>query len=451
MYFKKMIFLFIGFFLICPIILFAQERQFQSEGISMDFKDANLKDVLKIFSIQSGLNFIASEEIEDRTVTLYLENVSAEDALNSILRANNLTYEREPVSEIFIVREADVPEIDTITRIYTLNYARVKEESESNIKEIIERMLSEHGKIMVDKRTNSLIIKDIPIQFLQIEKVIARLDTMTPQVMIEAEIIETTMDMARFIGTEWGGLTGEILTFSGPRRTTGFPFPDRLTKDVAREVTLGIFSASELRAILKFMEREGEARFLARPRILTLNNETATISIMTEESIARIETVDPVTGRITHAFERQEVGTILNVTPTINEEGFVTMLIEPEVSRTKVSRIDPDTRDPKRRSASAKVMVRDGETVVIGGLKSTESIETYRKVPLLGDIPILGFLFRSEQIEKKETHLMVFVTPHIVMQEHVITKMEDIVRESIPPSRTRGEEIRSVLDELVGP
>ena len=183
--------------------------------ISMDFQDANLKTVLKVFSQQSGLNFIASQNVQDRTVTVYFDNVKIDDALNYIMNANNLAYEQEPGTNIFIVKETGKPEVETITKIYELKYAQLSTPTKSStdstdsssnssstadIVSIMQDILSTNGKVVADKRSNSLIIKDVPSQFPIIEDLLTRLDIRTPQVMIKVEVLETTTKAVEQLG-----------------------------------------------------------------------------------------------------------------------------------------------------------------------------------------------------------------------------------------------------------
>jgi len=180
--------------------------------ISMDFQNADLKTVLKIFSQQAGLNFVASQKVNERTVTIYFDSVTIEDALNHIMSANNLIYEQESGSNIFIVKESGKEEIETITKIYELKYAQLSSLSDSGassaamdaeIVTVLKGVLTKNGKIVTDKRSNSLIIKDVPSQFAIIEDVLSRIDIRTSQVMIEAEIIETTTALIDYLGVNW--------------------------------------------------------------------------------------------------------------------------------------------------------------------------------------------------------------------------------------------------------
>lgn len=399
--------------------------------ISMDFKDANLKDILKIFSQQSGLNFIASERIKDRKVTLYLDNVSVEDALDAIIRANRLFYEQAEDSEIFIVKELVMPEVEITTRVYPLNYADAAKTAEL-LQELIERgddgagegeereerggVITRHGSVIADERTNSLIITDIPTQFPIIDKTIAKLDKRVSQVMIETEILEVSLDAIKKLGIEWGGAEGKLLSYTGPVRSTTFPLGS-LVKGGERDITLGTLSVAKFPAIMRMLAREGETRHLARPRILTLNNETAAIKIaIANPAVGTRAVVEEGVVVAIEAERMDDVGITLEVTPRITEDGFISMLIRPEVSEVKPAAV-PDVFDIHTRSVETSVRVKDGETVVIGGLISTADSEVVRGIPLLSDIPLLGLMFKHRDTKKIDRELIIFITPHIVKDE----------------------------------
>ncbi|MCX5657445.1 MAG: secretin and TonB N-terminal domain-containing protein, partial [Candidatus Omnitrophica bacterium] len=286
--------------------------------VSMDFKDAELKDVLKIFSQQSGLNFISSEGVENKKITLYLEKVSVEDALNTILKANSLSYEQPEGSNIIVIKEIVTAEVETLTRVYQLNYAKAEA-----VKDLFEKMrdknagadtktanaetgekstmktsglLTQYGKVVADARTNSLIITDIPSQFPAIEETLAKLDEATPQVMIEAEILETTVNNVDKLGVEWGDT---IAVFTGPKQTTKFPFTKHdfpAGVDKTTGMAYGTISMASFTASLKMLETDQGTKILARPRVLTLNNETAQINLTAKTAVASITTIQGVAG-----------------------------------------------------------------------------------------------------------------------------------------------------------
>ena len=400
--------------------------------ISMDFQDANLKDVLKVFSQRAHLNFIASENIKDRKVTLYLDKVSVQDALNTIMSANNLTYEQERDSSIFIVKEWGKPEIETITRIYPLQYARVKgyaltesgekkkETTKIGIKEVIEKILTQHGTIVEDSRTNSLIITDLPSQFPRIEQAVKELDIKLPQVMIEVEIIEASLETIDKLGIQWGDATdGYLMKVTGSGRTTNWPFGKGLVHGAFSGTAGSVNTSSYLHATLAMLAKDTDTKILARPRILTLNNETAEIRITADTAVSAGTTISSAGEGIsqeTMTVERYETGVTLLVTPQINKAGEITMAIEPSVSNVKASIITGDYYDPHTRSAKTTVTIRDKETVIIGGLINTEDERISRKVPFFGDIPIFGAAFRKKSDTSTDKEVIIFITPHLVQE-----------------------------------
>jgi len=404
----------------------------QESRISMDFQDVPLKQLLKIFSQQSGLNFVASEEIENRNVTLYLDNVSVEDALTAILKANRLTYVQTEGSAIFHVKALSDPDIDTETRIYRLSYATVEGvdtgdeggASSTGIEKILEELLTENGKIVVDARTNSLIVTEIPSRFKVIENTIKELDIKTEQVLISAEILEVSVDTLNRLGIDWGSSTGQMASYSGPSRGTHFPWKESLLKGAGDPtVTMATFSMSTFTSVFKAIATDSDTHYLARPRLLTLDNTTAEIKITQDAAVATatIQVAGEGMTQATESAERYEVGTSLKVTPHINKEGYVTMTIEPEVSRVKAAAIS-GYYDPHTRYAKTRVMVKNGDTVVIAGLISREDTLEKRKVPFLGDVPILGMPFRRNTDEKKDTEIIIFITPQIIIDETDVAK-----------------------------
>jgi len=432
--------------------------------ISMDFQDANLKTILKIFSQQSGLNFVASQNVKDRTATIYFDNVSIEDALNHIMTANNLIYEQESGSDIFIVKESGKPAIETITKIYELKYAQLTTPSsddegtgeatkEAEILAVIQGVISANGKVVADKRSNSLIITDVRSQFVIIEDVLSRLDTRTSQVMIEAEIIETTTTIADKLGISWG-TSGTMAAYTGPVLSTRWPLKGALIdKDLIS--TNGSMSFSSMTATLKAILSDTDTRILARPKVLTLNNETALIELTAETAVASLTSSSGTEGSATTttSAERIDTGITLEVTPQINKDGYITMHIEPTVIVPVLSQFfssgEQKYVDPQKRSTKTTVMVKDGETVVIGGLISREDSYVFNKVPFLGDVPLLGFAFRYKTKDEEDKELLIFITPHI-MKETTYSLGRISEREQERPQAVREKEVKGLLDLLGG-
>lgn len=433
--------------------------------ISMDFQDANLKTILKIFSQQAGLNFVAGQNVEDRQVTIYFDKVTVEDALNHIINANNLAYEQEPGSSIFIVKESRRPAVETITKIYELKYAQLsapptqeggQKTQDPEIQAVMKGLISKDGSIVADKRSNSLIIKDVPGQFVIIEDVLARLDVRTPQVMIEAEILEINATVADELGINWSGswatLTGPVLNSNWP--VTG-PLIDHSPGYVK---TTGSMSLSGMTAALRAILTNSDTKILARPKVLTLNNETAKIELTAKTAVASVTTTAASEGTSTTtsgSAERINTGITLNVTPQINKDGYITMHIEPTVVVPVLSKYfagagdDAKFVDPQTRSVKTTVMVRDGETVIIGGLISKEDTYSFEKIPFLGDLPFLGSAFRYKSTDKSDKELIIFITPHIV-KEAVYALGDISEREQERPKAVREKEIKNTLDLIGG-
>ncbi|MBU1006303.1 MAG: hypothetical protein KKH08_01755 [Candidatus Omnitrophica bacterium] len=431
--------------------------------ISMDFQDANLKTVLKVFSQQSGLNFVAGQNVEDRTVTVYFDSVTVEDALNHIINANNLAYEQEPGSSIFIVKESGKAALEKLTKIYELKYAQLSsppaegdtEEKDAQIIGVLQGIISENGKIVADKRSNNIIITDVPSQFAVIEDVLARLDTRTQQVMIEAEIIETSTTVADKLGISWSGSFG-VLT--GSSYNTIWPLRGRFSKDTSMGegvATAGTFNLSDMTSTLKAILSDTDTKVLARPKVLTLNNETAKIELTAKTAVASITTTTDTgssTSTTSTGAERIDTGITLEVTPQINKDGYITMHIEPSVTVPVLSTYFKEGStvyvDPQTRKTKSTVMVKDGETIIIGGLISKEESNSLSKIPFFGDIPIVGLAFRYKTADKADKELLIFITPRILKDNGNYALANISEREQEKPEAVREKKIESLLDLL---
>lgn len=447
--------------------------------ISMDFKDANLKDVLKVLSVQSGLNFIASDVIKERTITLYLNNVGVDEAIDQIFKANNLTYDFDSESNIFIVKELGRPLIETTTKVYYLKNARTisgrlskeidyktdpqssattdeassgststseNKEEEWNITKIVRKNLTENGKVVEDARTNSLVVTDTPMNISRIDQLIAALDRSVPQVLIEVEMLDTTKQAIDQLGFQWPANLMNLAAAS--RGGMGFPFRSMIqggskfsdvTQIVAGTLSMGTINAAGTTIALEFLRTRTDTKYLARPKILTLSNETAEIKISTDEAIGVISTTSTTgaVGTVTQEAERAETGVFLRVTPQVNlETGEITMYVEPTVKEARASNITIITaggvqqvRDPETRGTKSVLCIKDGETIVIGGLLRKNSQETVRKLPFFGDIPLIGALFRhktSSPAGINDRELIVFITPKIIKSNTELAQVETV-------------------------
>ncbi len=401
--------------------------------ISMDFQDASLKDVLKVLSIQSGLNFIASEAVEARRITLYMDKVPVKDVMDKLFKANNLEYQLDKNSNIFVVKDLGEPQVETVTKVFYLKYCSVSSSrlisevtsnlsassastssssstissssvstsggtQESGIAAAVNKILSKDGTVVEDYRTNSLIVNDTAIRMPLIAQTIAAIDVAVPQVLIEVEMLDVSKNLVDKLGFEFSNNPITLILPGGFIHKGADFFLGTLARKknnidssgVSGSVVLG----STFGQLLDFLRSQTDTKYLARPRLLTLNNETAEIKITTQESIGVTTTTEASTSTTAAAPERFETGVSLRVTPQVNSEtGEITMFIYPEVSEatagnTLTSGDQAYTfRDPEVRSTKSIVRIKDGETVIIGGLIRNEFTQVVKKNPYFRRYP----------------------------------------------------------------
>lgn len=321
---------------------------------------------------------------------------------------------------------------------------------------IVKSMLSPVGRIAVDPRTNKLIITDVAEVFSQIENILAELDIKPPQILIEAQIVEVSKTSGLSLGFEYGGSDGTIVSFTGPKREItsdymrGFSvdgegnktkihgwdwiFPSNEDLNGGQsgsggsgsggsgnssqgESEGGVLDFSAFRIVLRSLLTRGEAKYLGKPKVVTLNNKTATITTSTDATVGFTQSLSGSGGTemSTSSAERKRVGLTLQVTPQVNREGYVTLYVQPSYSDVVSSGFE-NSKDTTTRAASTLVRVKNGQTVVIGGLLTSRETDQTRKVPLLGDIPIVGWLFTSRSKSKSTTDLVIFITPTILAE-----------------------------------
>lgn len=442
---------------------------------SIRVKNAPISAFLDAISAQSKLNFITEEKLKTLKVTAFMKNVLVRDALQVLLRVHNLTYQQIGDSNVFVILSRQGKGIPLITKIYTLKYISLLRPMEVNeefaaitsqdmggttmaagrsddisssrsssrslvegvrgaaekgyeggiaILNVINSVLSPDGKIAIEPRTNSVVITDIAEKFPQIEQIINELDIKSPQVLIEAEIVEVNNDYAKELGLKWGDPTGAFGSFQGPIREhtyflrQGF-FNDPSWANFFNPADIfsenGILSLKQFQILLSALITKGEARFLGKPKVVTLNNKTAIITSSRDAALSVSSETTELSS--TQSVERSRVGLTLRVTPQVNIDGFITLLVQPSYSDVVLSTIETSTGvvfDPISRGVSTQVRVKNGETVIIGGLISSTKEKVIRRVPLLGYIPILGWLFTNVSNDTKNTDLVIMITPKII-------------------------------------
>jgi type IV pilus assembly protein PilQ len=400
------------------------QTQFTGEPISLDLKDADIKDVFRTISQLTGLNIVIDPEVRG-TVTVQLENVPWDQALDLILKQNGLGYVLENnIMRIATTAKLQTEESDrarlaearqaaepTRTVIKKLSYARAQE-----ITPTLKSIMSRRGDIVVDARTNTLIIREIPTFLPAVLQLIENLDTSTPQVMIESRIVETTKTLGRSLGINWG-FNGVADVAHG--NTTNLVFPNNVdggfrvgleNGPVIGAIRLGnILDTFNLDISLTAAENQGLLKIISSPKLAALTNTAALI-----QSGVQIPVQTTVNNTTTVIYVDATLR--LEVTPQITAEGTILLNVnvqkrEPAVAlNLALGQNVPLTI----REYRGQVLVRDGGTTVIGGIFQINDQDQNNMIPGLWKIPILGNLFRNKTRTEKHDELLIFITPRIL-------------------------------------
>jgi type IV pilus secretin PilQ/predicted competence protein len=419
-------------------------RQFTGHPISLDFQGADLRAVLRTFAEISGLNIVIDPAVQG-TVDVALRDVPWDQALDIILRANKLGYSvdgtivriapntvlkaEEDERKALLDSQAEATQLGTLQR--QLSYAK-GEEVATLLKSA--NVLTKRGQANVDPRTNTLIVRDLPSQFPEITSLIDGIDRAQPQVEIEARIVQTNKTYARALGVQWGfgarvdpslgnttnlafpnngSLGGRTGGTQGPATgsTTGQPTAVNLgVQGAPTAVGLALGSvngAFNLDVALSALESSGNGRLLSTPRVTTQNNVAAE---MTQGVQIPIQTVSNNT--VTVSFK--DAALTLKVTPQITSANTVIMLISVENATPDFSRQVNNIPPINTQRANTQVLVSDGQTTVIGGIYVSNSTSTTDKTPGLGNVPLLKWLFKRDQVNESNTELLIFITPRII-------------------------------------
>lgn len=406
----------------------------QETNVSLDFRDADISNVLKILSYKSGVNIVVGPEVSG-LVTIQLNDVPWKQALEVVLETYGYAYEQKgniitvtTVENLKQRREnaillAEQEPLETKT--FTLNFGRASEIIAS-----IEKMRSERGSINYDERTNTLIITDIAKRIDLMESVIQKLDRTTPQVLIEAKIVETNFDNEENLGIDWVSK----VTVGGAERPITFPFtnvssnkyardpfpgPDTTEGSANAEFSYGTLNFTQLQAIFEALKQKTDTNILSSPRIVTMDNQPAQIMVGTQYPIPQYTYNEEQARLQISGWEYKDIGIIFDVTPHVNNAGFVTVDVQPKVTAIIGTVVVENTSLPQLSNESTKtrVMIKTGETLVIAGLVKDQLIDTKKKMPLLGDIPVFGLIFQKSEKTNSKTDLMIFITPHIITPE----------------------------------
>jgi type IV pilus secretin PilQ/predicted competence protein len=384
----------------------------------------------------SGRNIVVAPTVK-ATVRASLRDVSWQEAMRTILRSNGLDYVEEgsilrvddaaKLQQEAVDREgARAKQLELIpleTRLIRLNYANAPE-----LMSVLQASLTRRGTIQNDRRTNSLIVTDVSNTLDAVEKMAEELDTTTPQIEITAKLVDVDAEALRGIGIEWnvggtsvGGADGMEFFDGTPPNPPHALSPgndddqaavgDHNTPiaDPATRIAYGIFKNwGSVEAQLQLLEQNRKANIISNPRIITVDNREA--KIIVGQKIPLI--VQDVAGN--PVSQLQTIGIQLKVTSHLTEDNKIIMDLHPEVSDLSTQSTVQGGVIINTSEADTRVMVEDGQTAVIGGLIRTNDSKVRRGVPLLKDLPIVGFLFRSENTIRQNRELLIFVTPRLL-------------------------------------
>ncbi|MHC5059507.1 MAG: secretin N-terminal domain-containing protein [Planctomycetota bacterium] len=445
------------------------------ERVSFTCRNLPIDTVLMQLAEQAKVDIIKSPKVTGN-VTVKVTDVPLDEALENILAAHGWTYSATenmvrvmPLGDRKIEKEQEIIE----PYIWEITYAKAED-----VVAALKDFVSDKGKIAFNKGTNHIIVTDTPSKIRAIDRFVAQIDRQTPQVMVEARVYDITSNEGFEIGVEWTtGRNTPLTTFTDNGKTIERVNSDSLTtgtepdlrttvtsdsetEDIETDVTSwflddegdlapmrkskpfvgGNFIRDEggvlrfgllndmvnLQVALSLLRSQVEAKLLANPRVLVLDNETANIKIVTEIPYTQsLQTVGSAATVATVQFKN--VGVQLQVTPHVARDDMVRLKLRPEfgVLDTNVSVLDKADQAPavNSRILETIALVKDGQTVVMGGLRKKQNNTTVTKVPLIGDLPLLGGLFRFEEETQETNELVVFITPNIV-RDPELSEME---------------------------
>jgi type IV pilus assembly protein PilQ len=415
-------------------VLTTLEQRMQKK-ISVDFRETPIDDVIRIMAEQANVDVIKSPKVTGN-VTAKLSTVPLEEALRNILASQGYDY----VMTKSMIRVAPAGEISQeaeklVSKIYRITYADIKE-----VEKALSKFISQRGAISTNPGTSNIIVTDTEGKINAINTFIDEIDRITPQILVEARIYDITTTDALDIGVEWNagtqtryysdgqavvppGVMGNLKTEASDPFTTGmFRGATNKTASTTGLLKFGWFNdAIDIDAIIRAQKNLIDAKLLANPRVLVLDNEKANIKIIAE--LPYQEITETSGGGSIGATKFRDVGVELEVTPHLTRDEMIRMRLKPKfsVNSGEVSIVGAASNVfpvpiIDRREADTQLLVKDGQTVVLGGLRKKVVSHRVNKIPLLGDIPIICYLFRFEGESTVNSELVVFVTPKLVRE-----------------------------------
>ncbi len=475
--------------------------------VNIDAQNVSIEEILKMIADQSGMSLVLSTDVTGE-ITVKLDNVSATQALDSVLKASNYLYAIDDgIIRVYSLQDSQQQErfASLQTKVVTLEYTdvadlksillsmktprgRIEVNERSNqviitdtpdkVKEIedalkqldqpteikrykllyskakdMEEKLTqlipkEKGDVYIDERTNSIVMRATPVVLKNVDSFIEGWDSQHKQVLIEAMIVEVTLDNSMRFGIEWE----HAYDRSGDESHHNPGVLDLLTDfgvNLAAGGTGGIYKVGgltpdEYTVTVEALKSDANTDVLSSPRIVVIDGEAANILVGSSEPYA-VATTDPITKLLVQDIKYVDVGVKLEVTPQIGEDNYVTMKIHPEVSTARrVAEVD-NVVAKDTTQADTTMMVKNGETIILGGLIKNDKTSSINKVPLLGDIPVLGLLFQNKTYEDVKKEVLVFITPHILTTDN----RQDISRQKYQESIDRTKKVDPIVEREI--
>jgi type IV pilus assembly protein PilQ len=424
------------------------DENIESGGVGVrEFQGDDVGQVLRLLARQAKVNMVVSDAVAG-TVTMRLEDVTALQAISIIVKAKGLFMDK--LENVYYIKTAQERTAEpTETDSYQFSYARAKD-----VSPLVTSQLQSKDPPQIDERTNTMFYRETRSNIDNIRKVLLQIDKPTKQVMIEARLVEVTADPVQAYGINWAGTVGSA---SSPQRVTygnpiassspvpggnvptgGFALGNPNNNNIFGSIghlipgQFAILSVPQFSATLAALNEDADAEFLANPRVVTADNQQAKIEVIRNQPVPQLNFNEQTATAVFGGFQDKTFGNTLIVRPSINKDNYVTLAVKPEISN-KVGDFHftfngADVTSPiiDKRTLDSNVLIKSGDTLALGGLISDQATKAGTKVPILGDIPVLGYAFQSHDNERHKRNLLIFVTPTIIDQRYG-TGLEDQV------------------------
>lgn len=441
-----------------------------------DFQGDPIDLVLRTLARQAKMNIVVTDAVTTTggTVNMRIEDKTPKEAIEIIVESKGLILDQGKGGVYYVKTQAEKQKEPTESGNFTLSYAQAKD-----ILPLLQTQLQSGVAPQFDQRTNTVYYRENRSNLDKITVFLTSIDRPTQQVMIEARLVEVTANPKQAYGINWGGVVGgptnaQTIRYGGSLVTqstnttnaatsstqttagvTGLPDGNNIggvTSTTTNALGLGdffrrgegpnifsaiagqfaILNAPSMSLTMRLLNDDADANFLANPRVVTANNQEAKIKITRNQPVPQLNFNEQTAQAVFSGFQDKEFGNTLTVLPSINKDEFISLQVKPEISNKvgdatfTFSGATVTSPVIDKRELNSNVLIKSGDTLAIGGLLQDEQTKTRAKVPILGDIPILGYAFQEKTAARVKRNLLVFVTPTIIKQGYG-TGLEDQV------------------------